>query len=323
CAFEIGTPPPPTNNDCANATELTVVQGDGATCINTIGTNISATASGATPNPTCSQFGSGEDVWYSVTVPLSGDVSVEMSSAGGPNDWAMSIYSGSCGSLAEVECDDDDGPGFFPLIELTGRTPGEILLVRVFEFNNNEIGPFNICAFADQLLPVEMVFFNGKAVEAGNLLTWQTASESENEGFEIQRSENAKDFKTIDFMAGKGTTLEQQNYTFLDATPIVGTSYYRLKQMDFDGKFEYSKVVTIQSETKTANRFQAFPNPTSDLLTFSTTIERVDLFDWQGRLLKTQINPSGSMSLATYPSGMYMLVMHAEGQQERQLIVKE
>ena len=135
---------PPANNNCSSAAALTL----GSSCTNTIGTNVNATASGETPNPSCSLFGGGMDVWYSVIVPACGNINIEMSSAGGPSDWAMAVYSGACGGLAQVECDDDDGVGNFPLIELTGQTAGATLLIRVWEYNNNETGEFNICAFA-------------------------------------------------------------------------------------------------------------------------------------------------------------------------------
>ena len=136
---------PPANDDCANAATLMVTE-DGM-CSNTAGTNLGATASGESPNPSCGSFGSGEDVWYEVTVPAIGELTIEMSSAGGPTDWTMQVYNGSCGSLSLVECDDDDGPGLFPSVTLSGRPEGEVLLVRVFEYGNNATGSFNICAF--------------------------------------------------------------------------------------------------------------------------------------------------------------------------------
>ncbi len=146
CAFEPPPPPPPPANDLCSGAENLPVQPNSCTT-QTMGTNESATASGEAPNPSCGNFGSGIDAWYSITVPESGEVSIEMSTAGGPTDWAMSVYSGSCGGLTQVECDDDDGPGLFPMIELTGQTPGDVLYVRVWEWGNNATGPFNICAW--------------------------------------------------------------------------------------------------------------------------------------------------------------------------------
>lgn len=137
---------PPANDDCAGAIDVPVTIGT-ACGVQTAGTNFAASPSGETPAPSCSSFGGGQDVWHSVTVPASGEVTIEMSANGGPTDFAMSVYSGTCGALTEVECDDDDGPGLFPSITLTGQTPGDVLLVRVFEFGNNASGPYNICAW--------------------------------------------------------------------------------------------------------------------------------------------------------------------------------
>jgi hypothetical protein len=139
--------PAPPNNNCSAATPIPVTL-DG-TCSNQLtGTNVGATASGATPAPSCASFGGGQDVWYSVTVPATGSVTIEMKDASGPTNWAMQVYSGSCGSLTAVECDDDDGDGLFSLVALTNRTPGEVLLVRVFEYGNDATGAFKICAHA-------------------------------------------------------------------------------------------------------------------------------------------------------------------------------
>ncbi len=142
----VGSPPPPPANDlCADAIPLPV--GIGTDCSNTVGANNSATDSGELPAPSCASY-SGGDTWFSVTVPANGEVTVEMSSAGGFTDSGMSIYSGTCGALTEVECDDDDSPdGLFSSITLTGQTPGDVLLVRAWEFGNNAFGEFNICAF--------------------------------------------------------------------------------------------------------------------------------------------------------------------------------
>ena len=137
---------PPANNTCATAAPLAVEEGDACTA-QTVGTNAFASPSGETPDPSCGDFGAGQDIWYSVVVPMSGAVNVEISDAGGPADWAMSIYSGTCGALTEEACNDDTN-ALFPAITITGRTPGEVLLVRLFQSGNDESGDFNICAFS-------------------------------------------------------------------------------------------------------------------------------------------------------------------------------
>ena len=140
----VGTPPPPpANDDCANAMALTVTN----SCSPTTATNSSATDSGV-PDPGCASY-SGGDVWFSFQVPTSGNAIAETSAITGSDlhDTGMAVYEGSCGSLNLIECDDDGGDGFFSQVSVSGRTPGETLYVRVWEYGNNSFGPFGICVY--------------------------------------------------------------------------------------------------------------------------------------------------------------------------------
>ena len=130
------------SDDPCGAPALTV----GASCSYATYTNATATASAGVPAPGCASY-SGGDVWFTITVPASGDVTVDLSQ-GVITDGGMAIYSGTCGSLSLVECDDDDSPnGLMPMIALTGQTPGATLWVRVWEYGNNNNGTFDICAY--------------------------------------------------------------------------------------------------------------------------------------------------------------------------------
>lgn len=134
----------PTNDLCSGATALTI--GTNGTCTATLGNNNGATDS-MVAAPTCATF-AGADAWYQVTVPASGNVTIEADVGDGTiTDMGMSLYSGTCGSLVEIECDDDDGPGLFPLINQTGLNPGDVLFIRIWEFGGDVEGDFNICAF--------------------------------------------------------------------------------------------------------------------------------------------------------------------------------
>lgn len=142
----VGTPPPPpSNNDCASPISLTpgVNFADNAV----VGTNVSATDSGELAT-TCSSYGGG-DVWYSVVVPADGNITIETNNnSSAISDTGMEVYSGSCGSLVSVECDDDDSAdGFFSLVDLTGRAPGETLLIRVWEYGGGTEDTFQISAY--------------------------------------------------------------------------------------------------------------------------------------------------------------------------------
>lgn len=139
-------PPPPaaTNDNPCNATPLTPA----TACVNTVGSNAGTTATTGPPAPTCSNYAGG-DVWFSVVVPAGGAVTVSSSAITGSlfTDGGMEAYTAtSCsGPFTQVGCNDDFN-GLMPLLALTGLTPGSTLWVRFWEYGNNAVGQFNICA---------------------------------------------------------------------------------------------------------------------------------------------------------------------------------
>jgi hypothetical protein len=220
CAWEPPPPPPPPANDLCTSAEVLQVQPNSCTT-QTPGTNVSATASGELPNPTCSSFGAGMDNWYSFTVPASGEVSIEVSTAGGPTDWGMSVYSGACGALTQVECDDDDGPGFFPFIALTGQTPGTVLYARVFEYGNNATGPFNICAWdPNPICPAPTGISVDNVLDVSANVNFDAGGETIN--VEITAAGAGQGTGTIT----PGVT---SPYTFTGLTPSTGYDVYVMK----------------------------------------------------------------------------------------------
>ncbi len=110
-------------------------------------------------------------------------------------------------------------------------------------------------------LPVELLNFSGEVVDNGNMLFWQTASELNNNYFDLERSADGVNFYKISQIAGSGTTNNTVSYYFLDKEPLVGLSYYRLKQVDFNGDFEYSNVITITKESDKVLVSSPIPNP--------------------------------------------------------------
>jgi hypothetical protein len=110
------------------------------------------------------------------------------------------------------------------------------------------------------VLPVELTQFVAKVAGQKSALSWSTASEKNNEGFDIERSVDGTAFQKIGFVKGNGTTNQPQQYTYTDA--LVGAvTYYRLKQVDTDGKFEYSKVVSVESN---GDGLRVYPTLVSD-----------------------------------------------------------
>lgn len=180
---------------------------------------------------------------------------------------------------------------------------------------------------ADAIVPVELLAFGGKVMEENIELNWQTASEINNEGFEIQRSENGKQFKILAFVAGNGNTLETQNYQWLDEQPIAGTNYYRLKQIDFDAQYEYSEIVAIDFGGQKEQAIQLFPNPTTDVLNIQSAdnelVESISIFDVNGRQVLTINQPNSQVDLSSLPNGIYALRMKIGTQLHQTYLVKE
>ncbi len=129
-----------TNDNCSGAIPLTI----NTSCSYTNYTNVGATASSGVPAPGCASY-SGGDVWFSFVVPANGTVTVD-TQTGSITDSGMAWYTGTCGSLTLLECDDDDSAnGTMSSITRTGLTPGTTIYVRFWDYNDG-FGSFGICA---------------------------------------------------------------------------------------------------------------------------------------------------------------------------------
>ncbi|MHA4736401.1 T9SS type A sorting domain-containing protein [Dyadobacter sp. MSC1_007] len=153
-------------------------------------------------------------------------------------------------------------------------------------------------------LPVTLVSFDGKSENSQTKLTWKTTSETNNKGFEIERSADARTFEKIGFVDGNGDTKEDEMYHFTDLQPFE-TSYYRLKQLDYDGKFEYSKVIAVRGDQV---EIKVYPNPAQELLTVSGTKSKSDvrIYNNAGRLvMKHGLNANGQVDIKGLSNGIY------------------
>ena len=125
------------NDDCSTAVPLSVSTGN--ICqTRTVFSMSGATGSTGVPAPACASY-QGGDVWFTVVVPANGALTLQTDSVGGSavTDTGMEIYSGTCGSLTSIECDDDDGAGLFSFIDRTGLTPGSTIYVRVWQYGTS------------------------------------------------------------------------------------------------------------------------------------------------------------------------------------------
>ncbi len=119
---------------------------------------------------------------------------------------------------------------------------GHITSKSVTSFSPFTFGSTN----SNSPLPVELIAFNVEKVRSEAKLKWQTASETNNNHFKIQKRTEGENFKNIGTIEGEGTTTEEQSYAFIDKNPEKGNNYYRLKQVDHDGSFEYSDIKVLK-----------------------------------------------------------------------------
>lgn len=143
-------------------------------------------------------------------------------------------------------------------------------------------------------LPVELVSFTGVALDEKNQLSWTTASETNNQYFYIERSDDGVNFTTIGRKDGAGTTSQMRYYSFDDFSPIEGTNYYRLRQVDYNGAFMYSAIISLDFHRGNMSVSNVKPNPTNGEVNFdfNSPVEtnlHILITDVTGRVVKDEI----------------------------------
>lgn len=185
--------------------------------------------------------------------------------------------------------------------------------------------------YAAGILPVTLSSFNGALKPASEQvqLEWTTSAELNNERFIIETSTEGEVFNRIGEIAGAGTTTEAHTYQFTHQTPSAGVNYYRLKQVDFDGTFAYSKVIAVNAGGN--DKIFAFPNPVQDQLNIqydqSKGSAALFLFDAMGRKINTTVGGYPGYYEAKLPTdlpaGTYWLRVIRSGKVQTLPIIKQ
>lgn len=174
----------------------------------------------------------------------------------------------------------------------------------------------------DGPLPVKLLDFKANLNDGnGTQLNWSTSSETNNKGFEIERSKDGESFENIDFIKGAGNskTIQryQANYNFFEP------AYYRLKQIDFDGAFEYSEVVYTGGE---ASDIELSPNPFVETLQLNSNsnIDKIEIIDLTGKVLVSETINKSSAEVETshLAKGIYFINIRQGSSVQTKRIVK-
>jgi hypothetical protein len=160
-------------------------------------------------------------------------------------------------------------------------------------------------------LPVELGSFWYVDLKNAVQLEWETYTETDNEGFTIQRAGESFEFTDIGEVAGAGNSTSLKKYQFTDYEPFIGVSYYRLKQRDFDGTISYSKVLSVERD----GRFSVHPNPASDERVFLNQRGTIVILNTLNQPVMT-VRDAESFDASGLAAGVY-LIRNERGQYVR------
>jgi hypothetical protein len=189
---------------------------------------------------------------------------------------------------------------------LYSTKPGSHTCINTGAYAGNEM-QYSI-TIGDAVMSVELTHFDVTTEGSKTHLTWLTGNEINSHSFDIERSQDGKTFATIGNVKAQG---KAANYNFVDNTPLSNTSYYRLKSIDNDQTFAYSKVISIQTKG-TKGKLAMYPNPVSNTLNLNYT----EGSDFQIlNLLGQQVlsgKAAAQVDVSALPQGTYFLKMGAE-----------
>ncbi|MBI4645764.1 MAG: T9SS type A sorting domain-containing protein [Bacteroidia bacterium] len=181
-------------------------------------------------------------------------------------------------------------------------------------------------------LPIELLDIDGQCFDGKVNINWLTTSEENNDYFTIERSADSYTWEILTTVDGAGNSNTTKEYSVIDYEPLPGTAYYLLKQTDYDGKSEYSNIVTVNCVK--VSKIMLFPNPTKntlDIFFTSAYTEPIDvsMFDFSGKRVfnkkydMQQGNYFITLDMSPYARGLYMLSVISAHINYKERVVKE
>ena len=251
-------------------------------------------------------------------------------------DYAMNLYTANIGGLSDdlfgilkrpdASTDyadwDDAFPAALPANGAAGRLVASGYATRSGFTSFSQFG----IGVSTQALPIELLAFEvqvrGQLVD----VVWTTATEKSNDFFTIERSVDGVNFEKIGIVKGAGNSSTALTYEFTDTKPLKGTSYYRLRQTDYDGKTEAFEISAVHFDS--GNIINVYPNPATDILVIEANgledeQSKVEIFSATGELLISRLITSNSdrLVVSNLPSGVYTVVISNDNWSQKDIIV--
>lgn len=311
-----------------------------------------------TTNMGCLQIDESNSTWMRVNIFTGGNLEFTFGGSGtqaGFYDWIMYPATAGCTEIlshtvAPVRCNwngvDNGGTGLADIIpsggDATNFEPslpvvaGEVYIICFSNYSSIQTSvPLDFggtAVVSCSPLPVELINFQGAFSEEQNatVLNWETLSERDNDRFIVQRSVGDKVFEDIGEVKGAGFSNEKLAYEFIDRDFLGGQlNYYRLKQVDYNGEYEYSEIISVNTPLPT---MQLYPNPTSGWVKLNTVLisegAEVHVCDVQGRRIATHVISTSStdyqLDCSHLQKGTYVISVFNEtkGSVSQKLIVE-
>jgi hypothetical protein len=171
--------------------------------------------------------------------------------------------------------------------------------------------PDSYKSYTDVVLPLQLLAFNGLLKNNQTLLTWQTQHEINTRYFDVERSSDGVNFSKLTSVAAKASS--NNNYDAIDASPVSGNNYYRLKMVDKDGKHTYSAVLLVKLSKEGKPSFVLYPNPAKDVVVITNpgtaSPLQLNIYNQQGQVVMTRQLSAGSntVQLKQLAKGVYIV----------------
>lgn len=256
--------------------------------------------------------------------------------APGYNEGRTFLFGATEGGLL----DEDFGDGTFKFTlnfaDLASTiTAGQsvVALAHDIETGVANTSEFSATAVSVVLLPVTFVNFQANLQNDKVLVSWSTSFEQNASHFDVERSTNGADFTKIGTVKAKGNSSTLTNYSFTDANPVPGVSYYRLRQVDLDNRFVYTKTVVVRNQSA-GRAFSVWPNPVLDnvnvtLLSDKNQNLNIRVVDFNGRIVRTQmVNATKgtnqiTVNMSSLTRGTYVVQVVGENLNLNEKVIKQ